>query len=396
MNPRAGRARSRRGNLSVIVAIALVALVGFGALVVDIGWARTSGTQLQSALDAAALAGAASVEDGPEAVRAQARGVAALHLAGGKAIVLEDSDIELGTWDADTHSFTATPDDTGDIVRITHELTEVSAFLGPILGKEHFDLTRSSIAGHGGARSCAILAQEGVVLDGDIEVDSYDASEGSYEDSSGSKGGVCSNGDVDCSGSGIVHGDVVYGDQLLSDCETTGEEEESEDEILLPEVDCSVPPEDSNNALVEHLMEGEALAIEEGDVLAFVEGIYFFQTLEIASNSLVTVSGDVTICIKGGKAELDADSIVNTSGDPSSFTLMVEDDSRLDLNGNGEFYGSIIAPHSQEVKLTGDLEYFGVIMARLVELEGDIGVHAEEDLIDLYMDTRRKTPSVLQ
>lgn len=384
--------------MAVVVAICLIAMLSFGALVVDVGWARASATHLQTAVDAAALAGAASVDEGPEAVRAQARAIAAMHVAGGKVIELADSDIELGTWDKQSGTFTPTPDDSGDIVRVRHELTGVSAFLGPLLGKDHYDLVRGAVAGPRGPAKCGILADEFVKVNGNVDVDSYTSSEGSYADTAAENGGVCSNGDAECNGSATIYGDLVFGpaSNLINDCEVTGEEEELSKELKLPEPDCSVPPEDSNNALIEHLMSGDDLKVNSKDVITFVEGIYYFQTLEINANALVTVQGDVTICVKNGEVKINGDSIVNTSGDPNAFTIYIEDESKLSLNGNAEYYGSIIAPFSEEVKLNGNMDYYGMLVGKVIYLNGNLDFHADEDLIDLYMDVSDRAPSVLQ
>ena len=52
------RRRGERGQILPLVAIALVALLGIGAFAIDVGYAYYAKRQLQSATDAAALAGA--------------------------------------------------------------------------------------------------------------------------------------------------------------------------------------------------------------------------------------------------------------------------------------------------------------------------------------------------
>jgi hypothetical protein len=52
------RARGERGQILAVVALALVALLGIGAFAIDVGYAYYAKRQLQSATDAAALAGA--------------------------------------------------------------------------------------------------------------------------------------------------------------------------------------------------------------------------------------------------------------------------------------------------------------------------------------------------
>ena len=52
------RARGQRGQILPVVALALVALLGVTAFSIDVGYAYYAKRQLQSAVDAAALAGA--------------------------------------------------------------------------------------------------------------------------------------------------------------------------------------------------------------------------------------------------------------------------------------------------------------------------------------------------
>ena len=52
------RARRERGQVLPVVALALVALLGISAFAIDVGFAYYAKRQLQSATDAAALAGA--------------------------------------------------------------------------------------------------------------------------------------------------------------------------------------------------------------------------------------------------------------------------------------------------------------------------------------------------
>ena len=52
------RARGERGQILAVVVLALVALLGIAAFAIDVGYAYYAKRQLQSATDAAALAGA--------------------------------------------------------------------------------------------------------------------------------------------------------------------------------------------------------------------------------------------------------------------------------------------------------------------------------------------------
>src|SRR5664279_4980316 len=62
------KARGERGQVLAIVALALVALLGISAFAIDVGYAYYAKRQLQSATDAAALAGAQDLPNGTSAV----------------------------------------------------------------------------------------------------------------------------------------------------------------------------------------------------------------------------------------------------------------------------------------------------------------------------------------
>ena len=62
------RARGERGQILALVALALVALLGISAFAIDVGYAYYAKRQLQSATDAAALAGAQDLPNGSTAV----------------------------------------------------------------------------------------------------------------------------------------------------------------------------------------------------------------------------------------------------------------------------------------------------------------------------------------
>ncbi len=58
------RARGERGQILLVVTLALVALLGIAAFAIDVGYAYYAKRQLQSATDAAALAGAQDLPHG--------------------------------------------------------------------------------------------------------------------------------------------------------------------------------------------------------------------------------------------------------------------------------------------------------------------------------------------
>ncbi len=90
---------NRRGAIAVLAAIFIIVMLGMVAFAVDLGYISMVKTQLQSAADAAALAGAAATNLSQAESRAAAQQIAGMNIAAGRPVQLASSDIEFGIWD---------------------------------------------------------------------------------------------------------------------------------------------------------------------------------------------------------------------------------------------------------------------------------------------------------
>src|SRR5690349_7829892 len=97
---------SRRGMVIVFAVLMLLALVGFCSLAVDYGRVQTAKTELQRTADAAARAAVANVSGGISNAQSAATNVAAANTANGAAVALASTDIEFGTWNPTSRTFT--------------------------------------------------------------------------------------------------------------------------------------------------------------------------------------------------------------------------------------------------------------------------------------------------
>lgn len=156
--------RGRQGGVAVFVALGLVALLGFVALVVDLGYMRMVHAQLQAGADAAALAGASQLngtEDGMDRARGRAVGVGLLNDAHGEAIVLDANpanapggDVVLGRWDPDAEIFVPTTEPAEvDAVEVRARRDDLIAlFSRAAFGSEELGASARSVAISGGRR----------------------------------------------------------------------------------------------------------------------------------------------------------------------------------------------------------------------------------------------------
>lgn len=153
--------RHRRGGVAVIIALSMVVLMGFAALVVDLGYARLVQSQLQSAADAAAMGGAARLDGtvaGLDDARETAVAVAFMNEVRKAPLVLdanvgnaEGGDVVLGRWDDDAGTFTATTDPTlVNAVRVNARDDEVAPLFSKVAwNKDEMGVGVSSTARRG-------------------------------------------------------------------------------------------------------------------------------------------------------------------------------------------------------------------------------------------------------
>jgi len=169
------RAKTKRENGAVLPFI----MISFFVLLAFAGWATETGrvwqtkSQLQAAADSAALAGAGNlfsadftvVDEG--AARTAAMTYGAQHIALGANLTIAAADVEAGSWDMASETFTALPGNTDpDVVRAVRVATRrddtangpIDTILGRVLGVDSIAVNTDAIAywgfaGNGGPGS---------------------------------------------------------------------------------------------------------------------------------------------------------------------------------------------------------------------------------------------------
>ena len=123
-NPLPGGLKNQRGSIIIFFALALIMLLGFGALAVDIGHITVTKNELQNISDAASLAATGqlgaiyktmSYEDqqnyvaDPAPLIAIAKDVGLKNQAGKMNITINDADVIIGTWNPQTKQVEPNP-----------------------------------------------------------------------------------------------------------------------------------------------------------------------------------------------------------------------------------------------------------------------------------------------
>ena len=156
------RSRDQRGAVIVMVTGMLVMLLGFAAMVLDLGYLFVVRTELQSAADAAALAGAGYlfplVSNNPNWSVAQAQTTAAFAMNKAAGVFLGDGQVQTGYWNLtgtpsglQATSITPGPNDVAAVmVNINKSAGNnggpVNLFFGRILGINTMDAAARAVA----------------------------------------------------------------------------------------------------------------------------------------------------------------------------------------------------------------------------------------------------------
>jgi hypothetical protein len=152
VSPSAAR---RRGMSMIYTVLSLAALLGFVSLGVDLARVQAAKTELRSAVDAAARAGAGGLATGVSAAQSNAQTIAASQTVDGSALTLDvTNDIEFGTWDLTARTFsvlTGANRSNANAIRITGRRTAarntaIPLVFAQVLGARTCDITARAIA----------------------------------------------------------------------------------------------------------------------------------------------------------------------------------------------------------------------------------------------------------
>lgn len=159
------RAGDPRGQVLVIVALALVVLLAFAGLAIDVGRSMAERRHVQNAADAAALAACKAIIDGAtdSSASATARTIAAVNLEGspveGNATIANDGSPEYADGHAGDPAYLTSGvliDASG--VRVAIE-SWLPAVLGPVVGIDRLDTGARARCGYVGAPAIPIVAR---------------------------------------------------------------------------------------------------------------------------------------------------------------------------------------------------------------------------------------------
>jgi Flp pilus assembly protein TadG len=391
----------RRGNIVVLSAFLLVAMMAMAAFAVDLGYIADAKNELQRSADAGALAAAARLPNTSAAVSA------AVNCTNNNkntiTPALKAQDIVFGFWDRDTGTF-HNPRPSGrpyNSVKITLKRTTANGnplnlFFGRVLGKTSTDVTATAIA-YGDRGLCGpFIGIQSVTAGGDVVTDSYDSYDGSYVASqAGDRGSLCSDGPITINGDVSIKGDVRAGegDPVTingSSYDISGVIGNRMTELNLPAVNASSAALVNDNDLLERywnplggwidpLNNGSLdFTLVGGAVYDMPPGTYYFRNMKLVGGATLNITGKTTIYLTGD-LDREGGAIINNNTQLASNLTINMTGGTARITSDNVFYGVIYAPNT-EVHYSGSADYYGAVVAKTLNIMGDAVAHYDESL----------------
>lgn len=261
----------------------------------------------------------------------------------------------------------------------------------------------------------AAFGDEGVTMDSNAFVDSYDSSDGDYSsqkvNGSGNdrwaneNGHVGSNGNISLRSNSGVHGDATPGPSgsvsIVGNAEVSGATAAAAALQDMPALEIPTGTSSGNYSL--------------SGTASLGPGTFFFDDFTLTSNSTLNVTGPITLVVNSATLNSNAEMWIDatnggaeifviddfimdsntmlaaTSFDPADVTLnlnsdnVIDPDNEVDLDAvdfdsNAKLYGTIYAPNAY-VEINSNFELFGAVVARRVHLDSNSKVHFDENLL---------------
>ena len=396
----------------MLAAFLLPMFIAMVALAVDYGVIVSARQQLQNAADAGALSALLTLQKDPD--KADQSGYESINgnLLLGRAIELDVGlDIEYGTWDPDSSTFTVIPrksnvasstdvsgttiPDGATAVRVTLTRSQarsngVGLFFAPIFGTEFAQLDVVAIAS-GTAGCSGFVGLDSVDLRNNLETDSYNSDDGDYDRWGSNRyenGDVCSNGPITLASGADVYGDAMGSSVTISQgsgATISGKQTSSPINRSYPSVDFTEASSNDNDTIEDpphgddYVRPNGDLIVDQGRHLTLQAGTYRFRDMLLRGGGSLTINGEVKIYIEK-EMRFDNGTIANPSEIPKNFQLLVGE-GPVNIQGGHELHGVIYAPVSP-VTIANGSGFFGSIIGKSLSVAGGAGLHFDESLAD--------------
>ena len=392
------RGRIGRGLSIIYIVVTMVAATGLVSLAVDYGRVQMAKTELRRAADAGARA-AATALGSTSTAQSLAVQFAGANTCDGQAVQLDvANDIEFGTWDSTTRTFTVytgTNQANADAVRVTARRlasrgNALPLYLAGAVGQKTCDAQGSCIA---------TIVTGGFGLVGINFISLKGNTTASYWSSTGATGGnagdIASNGNISSTGTSYISGTVWHRPQTTVTGVTANRVRILPQPLSFANGDASPYTKNNNdNGLitpsntVSNVPDFNAGA---GKTVSVPGGHYFFHNFSASSTATVNFLGPAVVYYYG---TFNLGAQTSTNGNlPKNLTFVAVPDPNtgaspgaLTISGAGNLYATIYAPQS-DITLSGSGNIYGSLIGKSITMSGSA---------DIYYDLAIASQSAVQ
>lgn len=365
--------------IAMLHVVLFVVLLALASLAVDWGRVQLAKTELLHAADASARASVATLYSAGSLTAAQNAAVtfAADNRAAGNSVVLDpNNDLDFGTWNASTRTFTplagsARASATAVRVRLSLTAAKGSAVplaFGALLGQSTCNVSAKAVAAVKGGYG--IVGLNSISMNGN-STDSYWSPTG-YT-SGGQRGAIASNGNISLSGSSYINGDARPGPGMSVDSPTRvgGSIAPLTAPLSYPNGNAGSYATSNDNPRAGSLISGGSLTLGNGTG-SLPAGNYYVQNFSVTGNAILNVTGKATIYVTG---TINLTGTVTTSGNlPGNLTVIVCGNGSVSVGSNATVYMNLYAPQSA-VTASGSSDFYGSIVGLTVSTSGSSSIH---------------------
>ena len=365
------RQRHPRGSALIWTTVVLVVLIGFCSLAVDWGRVQVVKTELRRTADAAARYAAPAMGDGIAAVRARAKDVADDNTADGTPVILTDSDIEVGRWDADARAFVpnGTP---ADAVRITARRsgdTAVPLMFARVFGRQSANVSASAVM-RAAQSAGGFTGLNGISFHNNTFIGSYDSASVTKPGKAHStgKGALASNGAISAHNHVELDGDVTIGPSgSVSGVTIDGKTSKKTTAITAP---ATPPAGTGSNPL------GLPSTYTVSVPTTLPGGTYRFTSLTVNAN--LSFSGPASVYVDGNIAVDNSTAITAFESRPSNLKIYQTGTGRTFIaNNDFEITATVVAPGS-DFTAKNKLFFYGSALFRSIDAKNNTEIFIDE------------------
>jgi hypothetical protein len=368
---------------------------------------------LQDAVDAAIRYSSTGLQSGPTTVRARAKAAALENKVLGAPLELMDGDIQLGTWDSTTRTFsllTGASESTANAVRITAYRTNtrgtpILLTFGSLIGINSFDLQITATARYSAAPVDAgfgVTGREKVFMENNSIIDSYDSSSGAYSSSLASNNAdVKSNSTLEMKNNAQVRGSANPGTgqtvQFSNNASVTGSTLAQTSETEFESVNTATVAASNNNSSLPSAYfnsSSRKFVMDNNSAYTLPAGTYYFDDIELKNNAKLSLGGEVTIYTTG-KLEIQNNAYMYAyDRRPGNLRIFVTDDSVI-LKNNAKLDAYLYAPDSK-LEIENNAELSGAVVAEELLLKNNAKIHQDSSITGGAGGTSASAVTVVQ